>query len=108
MVGLRLPRQLPGREHVWHQYTVLVTDDAPVDRDELASRLAESRIGSGVYYPRLVFDYDCYRNHPRVKLDPTPVAASVVRRCLSLPVHQHLTNADLDQIITVVREVMKA
>lgn len=108
VVGLRLPRQQPGREHVWHQYTVLVTDEAPVDRDELASRLAENNIGSGVYYPRLVFDYDCYRDHPRVKFDPTPVAASVVRRCLSLPVHQHLTDADVDQVIAAVREVMKA
>lgn len=108
VAGLRMPRQVAGRHHVWHQYTVLVTDEAPVDRDELATRLAERGVGSGVYYPRLAFDYDCYRDHPRVRIEPTPVALSVSQRCLSLPVHQHLSDGDLDEIITAVREVMKA
>jgi dTDP-4-amino-4,6-dideoxygalactose transaminase len=108
IAGLRTPRQIAGRHHVWHQYTLLLTGEAPVDRDELATRLTERGVGSGVYYPRLVFDYDCYRNHPRVQIDPTPVALSVARRCLSIPVHQHLGDAEVDEIITAVREVMKA
>jgi len=106
--GLRVPRQLPGREHVWHQYTVLATPEAPVSRDELMTRLQERGVGCGVYYPRTVFDYDCYRTHPRVVIDAVPVAELVARNCLSLPVHQHLTDADLDEIVTAVREVMKA
>jgi dTDP-4-amino-4,6-dideoxygalactose transaminase len=61
-----------------------------------------------VYYPRTVFDYDCYREHPRVVVDSVPVAESVARNCLSLPVHHHLSDADLDEIISAVREVMKA
>jgi dTDP-4-amino-4,6-dideoxygalactose transaminase len=87
---------------------VLVAPDAPVDRDELMARLTERRIGCGIYYPRTVFDYDCYRAHPRVVVEPMPVAESVAGRCLSLPVHQHLSEGDLDEIITAVREVMKA
>ncbi len=106
--GLRVPRQMPGREHVWHQYTVLVNPEAPVDRDELAARLTERGVGCGVYYPRAVFDYECYREHPRVVVEPVPTARSVAERCLSLPVHQHLSDADLDTIITEVRGVMKA
>lgn len=64
--GLRVPAVLPGREHVWHQYTVLVTPQARVGRDELAARLTELGVGTGVYYPKLCFDYDCYAEHPRV------------------------------------------
>jgi dTDP-4-amino-4,6-dideoxygalactose transaminase len=108
VAGLRTPRQLPGRGHVWHQYTVLLTDEAPVDRDELAARLAERGVGNGVYYPRVVFDYDCYRDHPRVVVDPVPTARSVAERCLSLPVHQHLSDSDVDTIVAEVRGVMKA
>jgi perosamine synthetase len=106
--GLRTPRQLPGREHVWHQYTVLLTEDAPVDREELATRLTERGVGSGVYYPRVAFDYDCYRGDPRVVSADVPVAYSVAARCLSLPVHQHLSDDDVDTVVEQVRAVMKA
>ena len=108
VAGLRLPRALPGREHVWHQYTVLLTEHAPVDRDEFMARLTELGVGTGVYYPRLVFDYECYRVHPRVVPAPVPVATSVVARCVSLPVHPHLTDEDVDTVVAAVRQVMKA
>lgn len=94
------------RTHVYHQYTVRVTDDAALTRDQLVSGLHERGVGCGIYYPRLVHDYDCYRHHPAVVTDPTPVAARIVQEVVSLPVHQHLTDADLDQIITVVHELM--
>jgi perosamine synthetase len=100
---LTLPRQREGRGHVWHQFTVLVHDDAPVDRDQLAAHLSSVGVGSGVYYPKLVFDYDCYRGDPRVIVGDVPVAADVVRRCLSIPVHPKLTEADLVAIVAAVR-----
>lgn len=104
--GLRLPAVLPGREHVWHQYTVLVDDGARADRDELGARLAELGVGSGVYYPRLVFDYECYKAHDRVLPADTPVAAAAARRCLSLPVHAGLTADEVDRVAAAVREVL--
>ena len=106
--GLRLPRQLDGRRHVWHQFTVLLTDEAPVGRDEFVATLAERGVGSGVYYPRLVHDYDCYRDDPRVVASETPVARSVAERVVSLPVHPKLSDDDLDTIVAGVRDVLKA
>jgi dTDP-4-amino-4,6-dideoxygalactose transaminase len=106
--GLEPPTVLPGRSHVWHQYTVLVTEDAAVDRDELAARLTERGIGNGVYYPRVVFDYDCYRRHPNVVAADVPVASRVADQVLSLPVHPRLSDADLDAIVGAVREVLGA
>ena len=102
LVGLRTPTQLPGREHVWHQYTVLVGPDAPLSRDDMIEALTAAGIGCGIYYPKLVFDYDCYRQHPGVIIDDVPVAASVVQQCVSLPVHPYLSDADLDRIIRTV------
>ena len=37
-----------------------------------------------------------------------PVAASVAAQALSLPVHPHLSESDLDTIIETVREVLGA
>lgn len=104
--ALQVPTQLPGRDHVWHQYTVLVTDESAVDRDQLLARLTERGIGSGVYYPKTVYDYDCYAEHPRVLRSETPVATDVARRCLSLPVHTRLTEDQIDQIADAVLEVV--
>lgn len=106
VTGLVVPTVLPGRTHVWHQYTVLVTEDAAVTRDELATRLIEKGVGNGVYYPRVVFDYDCYRDNPNVVISEVPVSRTVARQVLSLPVHPALSDADLDTIVGAVREVL--
>jgi dTDP-4-amino-4,6-dideoxygalactose transaminase len=100
---LILPSTNPNRRHVWHQYTVVLRDDAKISRKQLLSHLDKSGIGAGIYYPRLVHDYDCYRSDPRVIVDPTPMAAYVAQNCVSLPVHQFLSERDLEQIADAVR-----
>ncbi|MCE7004885.1 DegT/DnrJ/EryC1/StrS family aminotransferase [Kibdelosporangium philippinense] len=108
--GLELPTVLQGRTHVWHQYTVRITEDAPMSRDEFSAKLIEKGVGNGVYYPKLAFDYDCYRTNPRItaSLADFPVAARVAREVLSLPVHPKLTESDVDKVVETVREVLGA
>jgi dTDP-4-amino-4,6-dideoxygalactose transaminase len=105
--GVVTPSELQGRSHVWHQYTVLVDAGARLDRDRLMSALTERGIGSGVYYPKTVYDYDCYRGHPQVVADEAKIADDVVQRCLSLPVHSALSAADIDRIVTTIAELMR-
>jgi perosamine synthetase len=109
--GLEVPQILPGREHVWHQYTVLVGPHAFLERDELAAALTEKGVGNGTYYPKLAFDYDCFAGHPlipEVSVKDFPVAAAVATEALSLPVHPHLSESDVDVIIETVRDVLGA
>ena len=106
LTGVRVPATVHGRHHVWHQYTILVGDDARLGRDALVDALTEAGIGCGIYYPRAVFDYDCYREHPQVVVADVPVAADVARRCLSLPVHPHLSDSDLDRIVTTMTSLL--
>jgi dTDP-4-amino-4,6-dideoxygalactose transaminase len=102
--GLLTPSELPGRDHVWHQYTVRVTEDAPVDRDRLAQHLQSAGVGCGVYYPRIVFDYECFRDHPSVRATEVPEASRAAHQVLSLPVHPALSARDLDRIVETVRD----
>ncbi|MEX1006992.1 MAG: DegT/DnrJ/EryC1/StrS family aminotransferase [Acidimicrobiia bacterium] len=104
--GIVVPTVAPGRSHVFHQYTVRVTSDAACDRDALAAQLARLGIATGVYYPRVVHDYECYRDHPLVVADPTPVASRAATEVLSLPVHQGLDDGDLDRIVDGVRNTV--
>ena len=109
--GLVVPQVLPHREHVWHQYSVLVGPHAFLERGELAAALTEKGVGNGIYYPKLVFDYDCYAGHPLIpdaSVADFPVAAAVASEVLSLPVHPKLSESQLDTIIETVREVLGA
>lgn len=105
--GLMLPPPVPAeRAHVYHQFTVRITDDAPISRDHFVDALAQEGVGSGIYYPRVVFDYDCYRAHPNVRIDDVPNAFAVAQQVVSLPVHPHLSIDDLDTVIRSVRKVL--
>jgi perosamine synthetase len=106
--GLRVPEVLPGRTHVWHQYTVQVTEDAALTRDELSAKLIERGVGNGIYYPKVAFDYDCYRDLPGVIASDVPVATRIAQQALSLPVHPKLTDAETETVVATVRDLLDA
>jgi perosamine synthetase len=101
-----LPEILPGRGHVWHQFTVRVTPDAAVSRDAVIDGLTALGIGCGIYYPKVAYDYECYRSHPDVVVSTCPEAERAAREVVSLPVHPSLSESDLDRIADGVRAVM--
>lgn len=104
--GLVTPRELDSRSHVWHQYTVRITEDAAVTRDQFVEQMNAAGIGAGVYYPRLVHDYDAYRDRKDVIIEPTPVAERIAGQVVSLPVHNHLTESQIDEITGTARKIL--
>ena len=106
--GLVTPTIAEGRRHVWHQYTVRITPDASLGRDAFVDAMIDAGVGAGVYYPKAVYDYDCYRGHPRVIADPAPVAERIASEVVSLPVHPKLSQNDLEVIVATVRKVLNA
>jgi dTDP-4-amino-4,6-dideoxygalactose transaminase len=103
---VELPRVPAGRTHVWHQYTVLLPRGT--DRDAVVRTMGSRGVAAGVYYPRLVWDHEPFRDHPQVHRDPTPVAQDVAARCLSLPVHQRLATGDVDRITAALVDGLAA
>jgi dTDP-4-amino-4,6-dideoxygalactose transaminase len=108
VTGIVVPSVAEGRTHVFHQYTIRVTTTASLDRDALAARLQNRGISTGIYYPRVVFDHECYRVHPVPPDAEFPEAFRAAREVLSLPVHAHLSTDDVDRIIDEVRAVLSA
>ena len=103
--GLVLPRERSDEVHAWHQYTVLLPGGA--DRDAFVDSLGRAGVGAGVYYPKLVWDYPPYRELDAVRRDDsTPTAQDVVRRCVSLPVHPHLSQEQLDLVVSAVEDAL--
>jgi dTDP-4-amino-4,6-dideoxygalactose transaminase len=106
--GVVTPRSLSGRTHVWHQYTIRVAPEAGISRDEFVRKLGDRGVGSGIYYPRLIWDYGAYRDHPQVVRSEAPTAARVTEEVVSLPVHTQLTDSDIDTIVEAVRGIVEA
>lgn len=104
--GLTTPTEMPKRRHVFHQFTLRLSPGARLTRDELLGRLRSRGVHCGVYYPRTVFDYDCFRRDPRIGSPEMPRAERVCGEVLSLPVHPKLGKAELTCIVEAVREAL--
>ncbi len=104
--GLVVPEPSNNVSHVWHQYTVRLNEESEKTRDDLATVLQEENIGFGFYYPRAVYDYECYRNHPRVLIEDSPNAEEFAANVISLPVHPHLSDSDIDRIVSVLQTTL--
>jgi dTDP-4-amino-4,6-dideoxygalactose transaminase len=93
-----VPPVAEGAEHIYHQYTIRVSDDAfPGGRDAFAARLTERGVGSGVYYPVPIHRLPSFG----LTLD-LPETERAAREVLSLPVHPSLSEADLKTIVEAV------
>lgn len=88
LAGVEVPRVRAGVEHVYHHYTVLAQS-----RDQLQERLISAGIGCGVYYPTPVHRTPMFDTGSRL-----PVTERLTDEILSIPVHQGLTQQDLEQI----------
>ena len=105
--GVVTPSVAPGNSHVWHQYTIRVTEDSKRSRDEVLEALTAAGVGCGIYYPRLAHDYDCFRGNPDIDPTPTPVATKLVSEVISLPVHQYLTAEDVRTVASAVKSAVQ-
>jgi dTDP-4-amino-4,6-dideoxygalactose transaminase len=81
------------RGHVFHQYTILCNQ-----RNELRDYLNEKGVGSGIYYPTLLYDYDPMAEF----VSSCPNAKRLTEMALSLPVHPALSDSDVSRIIESV------
>ncbi|HUZ28143.1 MAG TPA: DegT/DnrJ/EryC1/StrS aminotransferase family protein [Solirubrobacteraceae bacterium] len=95
----------PNTRHARHLYQVLVSPEAPVSRDELLSALSARRIGSGVHY-RGVHLHPYYRDKYGLEPSDFPVASDISDRTLSLPLSPKIADADQDDVVAALREVL--
>lgn len=101
------PHELPGRRtRVAPVHPVAASRCRRHPRWVLASLTADG-VGSGIYYPKVIGDYDCC-NHPRVVRADTQVARRCASAVFSLPVHPYLAEADVDRIVAAVRRAVHA
>jgi len=99
-VGLTLPTERPASRHVFHQFAI-----RSGARDALQSRLAGRGIGTAIHYPVPIHLQPAYVGRlPAVgTFAESEQAAATV---LSLPMHPHLTDAEVAAVIEAVGQAV--
>jgi dTDP-4-amino-4,6-dideoxygalactose transaminase len=87
----------PGSEPSRHLYQVLVDD-----RDEVLAEMNRRGIFPGVHY-RDNSDYAVYREYA----GNTPRAAEASARLISLPLHLHLSDDDVDRVARTLLDIVR-
>lgn len=101
--GLILPVVPKGYCHVFHQYTIRITEEFPISRDGLIDKLKEKEIGSMIYYPIPV-----HKQKPYLKISLNvnlPITEMLTKEVLSIPVHPALSKEELKSVVSAVREI---
>ena len=94
------PHAPEGYGHVWHQYTIRVTDG---DRDAAVKKLTDAGVGTGIFYPVPVYRQKVYTELGYNQ--SLPVTELVTQQVISLPVHPKLSSADLETIVAAVESL---
>jgi len=98
------PRTTPGATHAWGIYTILLPDAAA--RGRVQASLQAAGLPSAIYYPKPLHRQPAYAAAHAAGIvggpPPLPVSEALCERCLALPMHPYLTEADVARVAAAV------
>lgn len=97
----------PDTRHAYHLYTLLLDlEMLDITRDRFLEEMTASNIGVGVHYVALHLQ-PYYRENFGYRRGDFPAAEWVSDRTVSLPISARLTDADVEDVIAAVREILE-
>lgn len=96
--SLILPKEVPGRKHVYHLYVIRCKE-----RDNLQQFLTNAGIGTGIHYKNPIHLQEACQNYGYKKND-FPVTENVCNEILSLPIYPELEDSDIRYITQKIKE----
>ncbi len=88
-VGIYPLHNESGKGHIYHLYVVRITEESPLNREQIQAKLALDGIQTGIHYPIPCHLQPAY-NYLGYKLGDFPVAEALCDRILSLPMYPDL------------------
>ncbi|MEL6777739.1 MAG: DegT/DnrJ/EryC1/StrS family aminotransferase [Cyanobacteria bacterium J06597_16] len=105
-VGLPAPPEADTR-HAYHLYTLLIDEArAGLDRDAFLNAMTARKIGVGVHYLSIP-EHPYYQETFGWRPEDYPEAMRIGRQTVSLPLSAKLTDADVDDVISAVRSILR-
>jgi dTDP-4-amino-4,6-dideoxygalactose transaminase len=100
--SIRVPKERPGCRHVYHVYVVRSDD-----RDALRDALTKQEIQTGIHYPIPVHLQPAHADLG-YHVSDFPVAETVAREVLSLPIFPEMTREQVHTVAAAVSEAYQA
>ncbi len=100
---VKLPVEKKYAKHVYHQFTLVVSEDDGKDsgkgeaRDKLKSLLSKRGIASAIYYPILLPDMELFKGRCEV-FGELKVSRELTRKVISIPIHPFLRDDEVEFI----------
>ena len=106
--GVRPPVVADDASHGWHLYVIQVDPTAlTIGRDEFIREMMARKIGVSVHFiPLHIQPY--YRDKYELKPSDYPNAYAAYQRILSLPIYARMSDADVEDVIAAVRDVVES
>lgn len=92
----------PNTQHAYHLYTIMIDErTAGISRDAFLNAMTKENIGIGVHYVSIP-EHPYYQGVFGWKPEDYPLAMSIGRRTVSLPISAKLTENDVQDVIEAV------
>jgi dTDP-4-amino-4,6-dideoxygalactose transaminase len=106
--AVQVPSSIPGAEHAWGLYSILLEDEAARARVQAAGQAAG--VPSAIYYPKPLHHQPAYAGAHAGSIaggpPPLPVSEMLCRRILSLPMHPYLAEEEVSRVVAAVRSAV--
>ena len=98
---VKIPQETVDKKFNWYLYTVALQDE----RDNIKNKLVQNNVGATVYYSPPVHKMPFYAH--TVSETTLPATEWCTEHVLSLPVHPHVTEADIDHIANSLKSAIE-
>ena len=93
-----LPREDPGRRHIYNQFVLRVRD-----RDRLLAHLKAGQVGCEVYYPVPLHLQECFA-YLGYKRGDLPQAESASEQTLAIPIYPELSDRQAERVVGLIAD----
>lgn len=102
-----LPPHAAGQDvHSWHLYVIQLDSSVKVSRESFIERMFSQGIGCSVHYiPLHLHPY--WRDRYGLLPEMFPASQKIYERTLSLPLYTRMTDADVQRVVSAVKEALK-
>jgi dTDP-4-amino-4,6-dideoxygalactose transaminase len=105
---VELPKDHSASRHAWHLFSIrLNLEHLTITRDELIAELRALGVGTSVHFIPIPL-HPAYARYPGLQQETCPIAMSLYRRLLSLPIYPEMTNEEVHCVASRLKTVLHA
>ena len=99
--GIVIPHKKLDRNHIYHLYTIKITEDFHITRNELFKKLSKNGIGSSVQYVPIHL-MSLYKKEYQEKSNSFPNANKIKDQVLSLPIFPTMNIRQIEKVVSII------